>query len=665
MCGISGCLRVKADVPAEALTSYAEAMACAQPHRGPDDSGVWTDAAAGIALSHRRLSIIDLSERGHQPMTSASGRYVVSYNGEAYNFRELRRVLVASGHRFRSSSDTEVLLAAFEAWGVTEGTKRVHGMFAFAVWDRQERTLHLGRDRVGEKPLYYGWQGDWLLFGSELSALKAHPAWMAEIDRDALAAYFRLSSIPAPLTIFQSTYKVVPGTIVTIGTRTPRGEPATTTYWSALEVARAGLANPLSIERSEAAAALEALLKASIQRQMVADVPLGAFLSGGVDSSTVVALMQEQSPRPIKTFTIGFHEREFNEATYAARVASHLGTEHTELYVTAEEAMGVIPSLPRIYDEPFADPSQIPTYLVSALARRHVTVALSGDGGDELFGGYNRYFAGPRIWNVIRRVPASLRTRLAPLVQRTGPAVGAVTDRLARVLPRSVVQVRPGEKMKKVAALMSAGSSSAMYSALTSVWPDPESLVLASREPYMPAYADDLNASASLAELMMYLDLIIYLPTDILTKVDRAAMAVSLETRIPLLDPTVVEFAWQLPPALRVSKKSGKLLLRDVLHKRVPQALIERPKMGFSIPVGRWIKGRLRGWAEELLDQSRLRREGFLEPGLVRALWADHLAGRVDGQFPLWSVLMFQAWLDCEKVTSQSFREASPEARTP
>lgn len=643
MCGLAGFLDPSARVSRDEFGGVVKRMADTLVHRGPDDGGTWVDAAAGIALGHRRLSIVDLSQEGHQPMASASGRYRIAFNGEIYNHADLRAELAALGFAFRGHSDTEVMLAAFEAWGIEPALRRFIGMFAFALWDGAERRLYLARDRLGEKPLYYGSFGRAFVFASELKALRAHPDWHAEIDRDALTLYLRHSYIPAPYSIYKGIRKLAPGHLLWVGANGAEGKVA---YWPAKAVAEQACAHPWDGGEAEAAAELERLLLVAVKRQMVADVPLGAMLSGGIDSSAVVALMQAQSDRPVRTFTIGFNEQEYNEATHAKAVARHLGTDHRELYVTPDEARAVIPRLPAMYDEPFSDASQIPTFLVSRLARRDVTVSLSGDGGDELFGGYPRYFWGRSIWRNLGWLPAGLRRAAARAL--TVPAPGrweALFRTLAPVLPARLRVRNPGDKVHKLAELLKLESGEAVYRQLVSHWTHPAQLVTGASEP--PTAFSDPALWARLPDFaarMMYLDAACYLPDDILTKVDRASMAVSLEVRVPLLDHNVVEFAWRVPSSMKMRDGQGKWLLRQVLYRYVPPALIERPKMGFSVPIDLWLRGPLRDWAEALLDEARLKREEFFDPRPIRRKWEQHLSGRHDWQYHLWDVLMFQAW---------------------
>ncbi|NPV87511.1 MAG: asparagine synthase (glutamine-hydrolyzing) [Anaerolineae bacterium] len=648
MCGITGFLDTKAQSTPAELEALARRMANTITHRGPDDSGTWADGEAGIALGFRRLAILDLTPTGHQPMVSGDGRFVIVFNGEIYNFGELRQELQALGYTFRGTSDTEVALNAFSQWGIFKAVQRLNGMFAFALWDRRERQLHLVRDRLGIKPLYYGWMGNTLLFGSELKTLRAHPAFQGEIDRNALALYLRHNYIPAPYSIYKNVFKLSQGTILTISSDQPDPETKPVSYWSAREAVERGISNPFTGSEQEAIAEMDALLRESVRLRMIADVPLGAFLSGGIDSSTVVALMQAQSNIPVKTFTIGFYEQEYNEAIYAKAVAQHLGTDHTELYVTPQEAMDVIPRLPRLYDEPFSDSSQIPTFLVSELTRRYVTVSLSGDGGDELFAGYTRYPTANQLWRQIGWLPPVGRKVIRKSLSLLSPAQWRD---LGNALPASLpLGFRPSllaDKAQKLGEILSFDSPQSLYHLVVSHWQNPSSLVIASHE--YPTALTDRSQWANVPDFtrwMMYLDLITYLPDDILVKVDRASMGVSLEARVPFLDDhRVVEFAWRIPLSMKLRNGQTKWLLRQVLYQYVPQTLIERPKMGFGVPIDYWLRGPLRQWAEELLDEQRLAREGFFNPAPIRQKWAQHLAGKQNWQYYLWDILMFQAWL--------------------
>lgn len=653
MCGLSGFWQTAA-ASRESLDAVARGMADSLAHRGPDDSGVWVHQAAGIALSHRRLSIVDLSPAGHQPMRSASGRYVIVFNGELYNFRALRAELerLDPNLPWRGHSDTEVMLAAFERWGVEGALERFVGMFAFALWDGRDARLHLARDRLGEKPLYYGFAGADFVFASELKALRAYPRFDPRIDQRALAAYVQLACVPTPLSIYQGIAKLPPGCVVSLerGALQARSAPDPRPYWSLERVVESGLEHAFPGTDEEAAELLEQRLSAAVAGQMVADVPLGAFLSGGVDSSTVVALMQAQSSRAVRTFSIGFPDERYDEARYAKRVAAHLGTEHTELYVTPQEALAVVPKLPQIYDEPFGDSSQIPTFLVSQLARKHVTVSLSGDAGDELFGGYNRY----RWAEVIRRwvgwLPAGSQRALSTAMTALSPAAwDAVVGFLSGALPGRLRPKAPGDKVHKLARLLGGQSERELYDALVSHWPaDEVAGAVAGAAPW--ALCPIPQAVRTRPERMMYLDTLGYLPDDILVKVDRASMAVSLESRIPLLDHRVVELAWRLPLHMKIRNGQSKWLLRQVLYRHVPRELIERPKMGFSLPIDSWLRGPLREWAESLLDPARLGSAGFLDPAPVRAKWLEHQSGTRNWQHLLWVILMFQAWLEHAKA---------------
>jgi asparagine synthase (glutamine-hydrolysing) len=653
MCGIAGVLR-----HAESnLGGVVSEMIGAIRYRGPDDRGVWYDPSVGLGLGHARLSILDLSPAGHQPMKSASNRYVIVFNGEIYNHLELREQL--GGVAWQGHSDTETLLAGFETWGVEKTLQASVGMFALALWDRVERRLTLARDRIGEKPLYYGWCKGAFIFASELKALEVYMDWRGEIDRGALASFMRYAYVPLPCSIYVGIRKLLPGTYAAISSTDSTGDwPEPKPYWSAVVIAGRGRRSDWT--DGVAVNELDRLLSRAVKGQMVADVPLGALLSGGVDSSVVVALMQAQSSRPVKTFSVGFVEEEYNEAPQARLVAKHLGTEHTELYVSPTDALRVIPLLPSMYDEPFGDSSAIPTHLVAQLAKQHVTVALSGDGGDELFGGYNRYSWGRLFWHQMARVPTVVRTILADVLTVLSPGQWDRLGKLLRpYLPVTLRLAALGDKMHKLAGIVDADSQAEFYRRLLSLHQQPEWLVIDAHEE--DTWADTQARQLSMqdfGEEMMFHDLVGYLTDDILTKVDRAAMAISLESRMPMLDHRVVEFAWSLPLSMKVRKeREGKWLLRQVLSRYVPKYLVERPKMGFGMPLDAWLRGSLRDWAEALLDESRLRREGYLDPGPVREKWREHLSGRRNWQYWLWNVLVFQAWL--------STHERSPAAAIP
>ncbi len=644
MCGIAGFLVKPASWPGQAVGVLTQ-MTDALHHRGPDGSGIWLDAERGIGLGHRRLAIVDLSQTGRQPMISACERFVIAFNGEIYNHKSLRLDIESQARTvWRGHSDTEVLLAAIALWGVTEAVRRCVGMFAIALWDRVEKCLYLVRDRLGEKPLYYGWFGEVLMFGSELKALRAHPAWRGAVDRNALALLLRYAYIPAPHSIYQGVAKANPGTILKF--KEGQREFEETVYWSVNQVARQGVDDPFLGSDVDAANALEAHLRDAIAIQQIADVPLGAFLSGGIDSSTVVALMQSQSNKPVKTFTIGFHEGEYNEAEHAGAIALHLGTDHSDLYVSPADALAIIPKLPHIYDEPFADPSQIPTFLVSSLTREHVTVALSGDGGDELFAGYPRYFWTDQVWRKARFIPHAVRRSATNLVQAIPPQSWAkLLAAMGSLVPSHVRRHEPGDKMHKLAGLFAANDDLSLYREIQANWKS--NPVLGASAARIVNGLDDHGCWTNLPDIfnrMMLLDAVTYLPDDILAKVDRASMAVGLETRLPLLDHRVVEFAWHIPLEMKVRNGQSKWLLRQVLYRHVPKKLLERPKMGFSIPLDEWLRGPLKNWAEDLLGEERLRAEGFFDVSMVKKYWAEHLSGVHNWQYALWNILMFQAW---------------------
>lgn len=645
MCGFAGYLtktRNFSFTPEDVLRGMADAIL----NRGPDGEGYWIDTLEGIGLAHRRLAILDLSLAGAQPMLSLSGRYVLAFNGEIYNHLSLRHLLEAAGNvsvPWRGGSDTETLLAGFDAWGLEATLNKTIGMFSIALWDRELRTLTLIRDRLGEKPLYYGWQGVGdgaaFVFGSELSALRRHPSFVEKINRNSLALYMRHNCIGGSNSIYRGIYKLLPGHLLTVSTYAP--EPVVRAWWSGSKSVTRGLSRPFTGSPDEAVTALEALLYDAVGQQMIADVPLGAFLSGGIDSSTVVALMQAQSLSKVRTFSIGFNEVGYNEAEHAKAVARYLGTNHTELYVTPKQALDVIPKLPSLYSEPFADSSQIPTFLVSQLARQHVKVALSGDAGDELFCGYSRYKITAKLWSKLRRVPKPLRQAATIAITSISPERW---DSLGR---RFLPMTHLGDKLHKGATLLGKQSVAELYMGLVSHWPEPESVVLDSHEPDAVLSVGQLtNNGLSEVEYMMAADMLNYLPDDILVKVDRAAMGASLETRVPMLDHRVVEFAWSLPLNYKLRGGTTKWPLREILYRHVPSSLIERPKMGFGVPIDHWLRGPLRDWAETLLSESRLRHEGFFNPAPIRQKWAEHLSGHRNWQYQLWNVLMFQAWLE-------------------
>lgn len=648
MCGIAGVFGGDFN----ALNVEIAAMTATLSHRGPDAGDIWTDRAAGIALGHRRLAIIELSDCGAQPMHSACGRYVLTFNGEIYNHLELRAELDAkSRFDWRGRSDTETLLAGFSAWGIEATLKKTVGMFAIGLWDRTERKLTLARDRFGEKPLYYGWIGEGgrtsFVFGSELKALRSHSGFDNAIDRDVVALFLRFCYVPTPYSIYKNIYKLEPGAYLALdeqGLQLRKTELRR--YWRYSDVALAGLANPIVDER-EALLELEALLKQAVGAQLVADVPIGAFLSGGVDSSTVVALMQTLSSRPVETFTVGFEESAFNEAPYAAAVARRLGTEHHEIHVSPKETLAVIPELPRIYDEPFADSSQIPTSIICSIARKHVTVALSGDGGDELFGGYQRYLYGPIFWKAIKWMPVSVRKGLGASM------LGLSSDRWNQIGRVPMLRDRVanfGDKAHRMAArLGTVEKIDDIYSSMMTEWPANESPSISAG--VLPTRLDECRAFDQVRDFehrMMLLDGLTYLPDDILTKIDRAAMAVGLETRVPLLDHRLAEFAWRLPLAMKIRGRTTKWALRQILVRHVPASLIDRPKAGFAVPLGQWLRGPLRNWADALLDERRLRDDGYFDPVSVRALWDEHQSGSRDWKYRLWNVISFQAWLDAQ-----------------
>ena len=648
MCGFAGLFDPTRAAGTDALVHLAEQMAAVLAHRGPDDSGRWVDPDGRVAFGHRRLSVVDLSPHGHQPMVSSDERWVLVLNGEIYNHPALRARLVADKVRFRGTSDTEVLLEAVGRWGVDRALEAAEGMFALALWDRRELRLHLARDRFGEKPLYVGWVGAMLAFASELKSFPCLSGFAPELDRDAVALYLRHNCVPAPRTIYRGIAKLEPGHLVTYGPESSIGAaPTPRPYWSARTAIEAARSRPLSGPVDELTDRTEAVLAESVAARMVADVPVGAFLSGGVDSSLIVALMQQAADRPVRTFTVGFADRSFDESADAAAVAAHLGTDHTSLQVDDADATAVLPSLADIWDEPFADVSQIPVLLVSRLARTQVTVSLSGDAGDELFAGYNRHAWLERLWSRSSTLPDPVRRALGSALLRLPPGAVDGMAGLTRGLPTRYQVRNPATKVAKVGRVLASSGPEDAYLALVSHWDDPESMVVgASGGSSMASDPSRWPELSGITEQMLWLDLIGYLPDDILTKVDRAAMAVSLETRVPFLDRDVFDLAWRLPLDVKLRDGVTKWILRQVLYRHVPPQLVDRPKMGFGLPIGTWLRGPLRPWAEELLDERRLRNQSLLDPAPIRHAWSQHLSGRRDLAYELWDVLVLQAWID-------------------
>jgi asparagine synthase (glutamine-hydrolysing) len=648
MCGINGFYSKSLSTFNNVIVKMNSAIS----HRGPDTNGAWQSTNSGIILGHQRLSIIDLSIAGNQPMQSSSGRFILTYNGEIYNHLELRKQLenTKPNINWRGNSDTETLLEAINVWGVEIVLKKIEGMFAFGLWDRKTHCLTLARDRIGEKPLYFGWQGKGdkkvFLFGSELKALKVHPEFRGKINRDIIALQLRHNYIPAPYSIYEDIYKLMPGHYLKLQESDLKRSllPASTMYWSLTKAAIDGNDNKLKIDAKNIYKDLEKHLRLSVNKQMMSDVPIGAFLSGGIDSSTVVALMQSQSNNPVKTFTIGFNEDDYSEAQYAKKIAKHLGTDHTELYVSAKNALEVIPKLPTIYDEPFSDSSQIPTFLISQLAKKDVTVALSGDGGDELFCGYNRYIMNKKFWNIFRLMPQSFRKIFASGLQSISPQNWT---KISKLLPGLKKYSNFGDKVHKGANVLKAHTSHELYYMLCSHWQNPTEAVINSEEPgtLFTKFKPELQG-LNHQQQMMAIDFLTYLPDDILVKVDRAAMASSLETRIPFLDHNLIEYAWRISHSLKFKKGEGKWILKQILNKYVPKHLTERPKMGFGIPIDTWLRGPLRDWAENLLDKKRLQQDGYFNSKLIRDKWTEHLSEKRDWQHDLWNILMFQAWID-------------------
>ncbi|MEG3637883.1 asparagine synthase (glutamine-hydrolyzing) [Magnetococcus sp. PR-3] len=648
MCGISGFINLDRDQSPHALEQTISAMSQTLHHRGPDSAGLWVDAQQGIALGHQRLAIQDLSPSGHQPMHDNSQRYTLVFNGEIYNFNDLKQDL--DPHPWRGHSDTEVLLAALTKWGIDQTLQRTVGMFALALWDRHTQTLILARDRMGEKPLYYGWQGRTLLFGSELKPLQKHPQWQGVMDRHALTLYLRHNAIPAPHSIYQGIFKLQPGCYCTFslqGSQTPC-DGKIHTYWSMHQQVQHALQNPFQGDAHEAEKLLADQLHSTVRQQMIADVPLGAFLSGGIDSSLIAAVMQAESSKPIHTFTIGFQEADHDESPYAQAIAQHLGTQHTTLQVTHSDALDMVSTLPTTYDEPFSDSSQLPTLLLAKLTRQHVTVALSGDGGDELFGGYDRYGECMKLWKLINHVPGSMRGIASKMGKAMPPGMWSALLRPASPWLPKKAQGNPGDIVHKVLDLFASPSQAQLYRHMVSHWDRPETLVLGSEEPHsaMLHHWQTLTAADAPIHKMMYVDSLGYLPDDILVKVDRAAMAASLETRVPLLDHRMVELAWTLPLALKRSGEQGKQPLRGLLTRYMPERLFERPKMGFGIPLEQWLRGPLKTWAADLLAPERLQQQGLLNPVPIQQAWQAHQSGQQNLHYPLWDILMLQAWLE-------------------
>jgi asparagine synthase (glutamine-hydrolysing) len=648
MCGINGFYSKSLSTFDNVIVKMNSAIS----HRGPDSNGTWIDKNSGIVLGHQRLSIIDLSVSGNQPMRSSSGQLTLTYNGEVYNHLEIRKELEKNNFniKWRGFSDTETLLEAIDFWGIEKSLQKIEGMFAFGLWDQKKRCLILARDRIGEKPLYFGWQGKGInkvfLFGSELKALKVHPEFDRSINRNAIALQLRHNCIPAPYSIYNDIYKLLPGHYLQLNEYDLKNNllPSPKKYWSLTDCAIHGNNNQLTLSNEEIQKDLEKYLINSVKKQMISDVPLGAFLSGGIDSSTVVALMQSQSSQPIKTFTISFAENDYDESMYAKKIAKHLSTNHSELYVSSKTAMEVIPKLPTIYDEPFSDSSQIPTFLVSQFAKQNVKVALSGDGGDELFCGYTRHSITKNFSNISGLIPMTFRKIISNGIKSVSPHNW---NRLSKFLPGLNNYSKFGDKIHKGADILNARSLFDIYYILCSHWQNPTNTVINSEEPgtFLTDFKPKLKGLNS-QQQMMVLDFITYLPNDILVKVDRAAMSSSLETRIPFLDHKLIEYVWKIPHSLKFRNGNGKWILKKILNQYVPKKLTERPKMGFEIPIGAWLRGPLRDWAENLLNQKRLKQERYFNPELIRDKWAEHLSGRKNWQHDLWDILMFQAWID-------------------
>ena len=648
MCGFAGFI-TRSTLKRECLESRVEAMNKAIAARGPDDACVWVDPDAGIALGHRRLSIIDLSPMGRQPMVSRSGRYIIAFNGEIYNYQDLARVLEKKGYSWRGHSDTEVLLAAFEFWGVKQTLEQCNGMFALALWDQKKRTIFLARDRMGQKPLYYGFNNGILFFGSQIKAFHANPEFKPEIDQAVIPLFLKYSYIPTPYSIYKNIKKLSAAHFLEISRSDMAGLclKEEIPYWNLAQVAEDGINNPMTGSEAQMMDSLEKILQESVSRRMLSDVPLGAFLSGGIDSSLIVALMQKNHRIPVKTFSIGFNEKGYDEAEQAKRVAHHLGTDHTELYATPKEAMDLIPDLPDLFDEPFADSSQIPVSLISLLTKKYVTVALSGDGGDELFAGYNRHFWGRSVWEMIERYPMFMKKGARYLMKALSPEQWEqLFDSSSRVVPEKFRQSNPGAKIAKLSGLITAQTREEFYTLLTAWWPDPGAVLLNTNQgPQLGARSKDLPNISDFTQLMQYWDMQTYLCDDIMTKVDRTSMGASLEVRSPFLDHNVVAFSWRIPIQYKISKTQGKLILKNCLYRFLPPSLVDQPKKGFQIPLDQWLRGPLRQWAEEMLNPLRLKNQGFFNVKEVRALWDLHLSGKQNYQYQIWNILMFQAWV--------------------
>jgi asparagine synthase (glutamine-hydrolysing) len=651
MCGISGFVD-RGLSGMDSMRAEVTAMSATLLRRGPDSGGIWIDPQAGVALGHRRLAIVDVTTEGHQPMVSASGRYVITFNGEIYNFEDLRSELDVAGSRFRGHSDTEVMLAAIEAWGIRAALLRFTGMFAFALWDRRERRLTLARDRLGEKPLYYGVSKGVFLFGSQLKALQAHSAWEGEIDREAIALFLRHNCVPAPRSIYSGFRKLVAGRMLHLDANGIQREE---TYWNPMEEALAALGDPFQGSEDAAVEAVESTLRGIIKRQMVANVPLGAFLSGGIDSSLVVALMQQQSSAPIRTFTLGFDAEGYDESEHARIVAKSLGTQHTELRVGAEDALRMIPELPAMYDEPFADSSQVPTALVAKLTRNHVTVSLSGDGADELFSGYDRYDWGESLIRRMNYMPQAFRRAAAgALIRLPMPTLETTATLLNACRKRFALS---GDRLRKIAFMIDARSDWDLYGRLISHWGEPGEILLDAPK-VESSFACQANwlAGQSFRARMMFADQVGYLPGDILAKLDRASMWVGLESRCPFLDHELLRLSWRLPMSMKHRGREGKWILRRILDRHLPQGLFSRPKMGFRFPLRQWLRGPLREWGGDLLDASALRNQGFFDPGPIARKWEEHLSGKRNWYYQLWDVLMFQSWLKSQSATKRAPR---------